>query len=92
MTRVSLIVTLNKFIIESLSNILSVQTYKYKFEKKQENVRILFFFNSANFVISRNEKSSREARQRLDSHCGVTCEDFSFLEMTNDMLRCVKSV
>ena len=35
-----------------------------------------------NLVISTKEKSLREARQRLDSRCGVTCEDFSSVEMT----------
>ncbi|WP_205720316.1 hypothetical protein, partial [Flavobacterium sp. NLM] len=28
----------------------------------------------------------QEARQRLDSHYGVTREDFSFVEMTNSTL------
>ena len=32
--------------------------------------------------ISTKEKSSQEARQRLNSRCGVSCEDFSFVEMT----------
>jgi hypothetical protein len=35
------------------------------------------------YVISTKEKSSQVTRQRLDSRCGVTCEDFSFVEMTN---------
>ena len=30
----------------------------------------------------RREKSSQEARQRFDFRYGVTCEDFSFVEMT----------
>ena len=34
------------------------------------------------FVISTKEKSSREALQRLDFRYGVTCGDFSFVEMT----------
>ncbi|BDU23718.1 hypothetical protein FLGSB24_04620 [Flavobacterium sp. GSB-24] len=34
-------------------------------------------------VISTKEKSSEVARQRLDFRCGVTYEDFSFVEMTN---------
>ncbi|PIF34129.1 hypothetical protein CLU81_4763 [Flavobacterium sp. 9] len=38
--------------------------------------------NRKDFVISTEEKSSREARQRLDSRYGVTCEDFSSVEMT----------
>jgi hypothetical protein len=44
-------------------------------------MNILFF--CALFVISTKEKSSREGRQRLDFRCRVTCEDFSFVEMTN---------
>jgi hypothetical protein len=38
------------------------------------------FFN--NIVISTKEKSSRVALQRLAYWNGVTCEDFSFVEMT----------
>jgi len=37
------------------------------------------------YVIPRNEESPLVARQRLEFRCGVTCEDFSFVEMT----RCV---
>jgi hypothetical protein len=45
----------------------------------------LLFVSCSNriFVISTEEKSSRETRQRLDFRDGVTCEDFSSVEMTN---------
>ena len=45
----------------------------------------IFFLNLdlfAFFVISTKEKSPREARQRLAYWTGVTCGDFSFVEMT----------
>jgi len=42
-----------------------------------------FFYIYTKFVISTKEKSPQEALQRLDIRYGVTCEDFSFVEMTN---------
>ncbi|KOP37978.1 hypothetical protein DBB36_04560 [Flavobacterium sp. WLB] len=37
-----------------------------------------------NIVISTKEKSPQETLQRLANYlCGATCEDFSFVEMTN---------
>jgi hypothetical protein len=59
-------------VIKLSKNILDSEANK-SFEKEQ---------NRKDFVISTEEKSSREARQRLDSRCGVTCEDFSSVEMT----------
>ena len=40
-------------------------------------------FSLRNLVSSTKEKSPQEARQRLAYWSGVTCEDFSFVEMTN---------
>jgi len=65
-----------------------------KFKKKLFNIiRIYSLFNAEKIIsqssgssyflsFRRKEKSSRDARQRLDSRCGVTCEDFSSVEMT----------
>ena len=81
MMRVSLIVTLNKFIIESLLNILSKQTYKYKIETNNKIVGILVVFASQYCHFEEREIALETQQQCVNLAC-----DFSFLEMTNDSL------
>ena len=52
---------------------------RIRYREDADEKRIYFFLF---IVISTKEKSPREALQRLDFRCGVTCEDFSFVEMT----------
>jgi len=56
------------------------------FVRFREPLKMCFFYKKHFqhiIVISTKEKSSPETRQRLDFDCGATCEDFSFVEMTN---------
>jgi hypothetical protein len=46
-----------------------------KTKKSRKDVKSQSFYTILSF--RRKEKSLRETRQRLDSRCGVTCEDFS---------------